>query len=91
MKLPTTFERQDEVGRINRNIALAYAAKVKLYQAYEQDAQTHAVVNINKGLLKEVVELVDCLSGYDLLPDFRVLTWLPMRMVLNRCLPCSIR
>ncbi len=64
-------ERQDEVGRINRNIALAYAAKVKLYQAYEQDAQTHAVVNINKGLLKEVVELVDRLSGYDLLPDFQ--------------------
>ena len=41
-------ERQTEVGRINRNIALAYAAKVKLYQAYEQDPETHAVKNINK-------------------------------------------
>ena len=40
-------ERQNEVGRINKNIALAYAAKVKLYQAYEQDEQTHAVKNIN--------------------------------------------
>lgn len=33
-------DRQSEAGRINRNIALAYAAKVKLYQAYEQDEQT---------------------------------------------------
>ncbi len=64
-------ERQDMVGRINRNIALAYAAKVKLYQAYEQDAQTHAVTNINKSLLKEVVTLIDKVQGYDLLPDFQ--------------------
>ncbi len=64
-------ERQDEVGRINKNIALAYAAKVKLYQAYEQDSQTHAVVNIDKNLLKEVVALIDRVQGYDLLPDFR--------------------
>lgn len=64
-------ERQDMVGRINRNIALAYAAKVKLYQAYKQDAQTHAVTNINKSLLKEVVTLIDKVQGYDLLPDFQ--------------------
>lgn len=64
-------ERQSEVGRINRNIALAYAAKVKLYQAYEQDEQTHAVVSINKGLMKEVVDLIDRVDGYDLLPDFQ--------------------
>lgn len=64
-------ERQAEVGRVNRNIALAYAAKVKLYQAYEQDPQTHAVVNINKGLLEEVVELIDHVKGYSLLPDFQ--------------------
>ena len=60
-------DRQPEIGRINRNIALAYAAKVKLYQAYEQDPQTHAVVNINKPLLKEVVELIDQVHGYQLL------------------------
>ena len=64
-------ERQDEVGRINRNIALAYAEKVKLYQAYEQDEQTHAVININKTLLTEVVNLINRIQGYDLLPDFQ--------------------
>ncbi|MDE6199516.1 MAG: RagB/SusD family nutrient uptake outer membrane protein [Muribaculaceae bacterium] len=64
-------ERQAEVGRINRNIALAYAAKVKLYQAYEQDPTTHAVINIDKALLREVVELIDQVNGYSLLPDFQ--------------------
>ncbi len=63
--------RQTETGRINKNIALAYAAKVKLYRAYEQDSSTHAVININKTLLKEVVELIDRIEGYDLLPDFQ--------------------
>lgn len=64
-------ERQPEIGRINRNIALAYAAKVKLYQAYEQDPETHAVVNINKQLLQEVVDLIDQVKGYSLLSDFQ--------------------
>lgn len=66
-------ERQVEVGRINRNIALAYAAKVKLYQAYEQDPQTNAVVIVNKALLQEVVDLIDQVHGYDLLDDFQKL------------------
>ncbi|MCM1078184.1 MAG: RagB/SusD family nutrient uptake outer membrane protein [Bacteroidales bacterium] len=64
-------ERQSEVGRINRNIALAYAAKVKLYQAYEQNPETHAVVKVNKELLEEVVELINRVQGYRLLPDFQ--------------------
>ncbi|MEE0978641.1 MAG: RagB/SusD family nutrient uptake outer membrane protein [Muribaculaceae bacterium] len=64
-------ERQAEVGRINRNIALAYAAKVKLYQAYVQDPQTNAVISINKELLKEVVSLINQVKGYQLLPDFQ--------------------
>lgn len=64
-------DRQTEVGRINRNIALAYAAKVKLYQAYEQDEQTHAVKYINKELMREVVTLIDKVKGYDLLGDFQ--------------------
>lgn len=68
--LPDT---QAEIGRVNRRIALAYAAKVKLYQAYEQDAQTNAVVNINKSLLQEVVDLIDRVQGYDLLADFQQL------------------
>lgn len=66
-------DRQTEVGRINRNIALAYAAKVKLYEAYEQDEETHAVTNVNKQLLREVVELIDQVKGYDLLSDFQQL------------------
>lgn len=33
---------QPEVGRIHKYIALAYAAKIKLYQAYQQDETTHA-------------------------------------------------
>ena len=67
-------ESQSEVGRVNRYIALAYAAKVKLYQAYEQDAQTHRVTNIDTDLLREVVDLCGRLEGhYDLLADFQQL------------------
>lgn len=64
-------ERQSEVGRVNKNIALAYAAKVKLYQAYKQDPETNAVVSIDKSLLQEVVNLINQVQGYDLLPDFQ--------------------
>ncbi len=66
-------ETQSEIGRINRRIALAYAAKVKLYQAYEQNPETNAVVNVNKSLLQEVVSLIDRVQGYDLLADFQQL------------------
>lgn len=62
---------QTEVGRVNRRIAKAYAAKVKLYQAYEQNPQTNAVTNINKSLLAEVVELINEVQGYELLADFQ--------------------
>ncbi|MDE7474301.1 MAG: RagB/SusD family nutrient uptake outer membrane protein [Duncaniella sp.] len=68
--LPDT---QSDAGRINRRAALAYAAKVKLYQAYEQNPQTNAVVNINKPLLQEVVDIIDKIQGYDLLADFQQL------------------
>lgn len=71
--LPDT---QNEIGRVNRRIALAYAAKVRLYQAYEQDPQTNAVVNIDKKLLQEVVSLIDQVQGYDLLADFQQLDML---------------
>ena len=66
-------ERQAEVGRINKNIALAYAAKVKLYQAYKEDPKTHAVTETDKSLLREVVTLIDKVQGYDLLDDFQQL------------------
>jgi hypothetical protein len=67
-------ESQSEVGRIHKYIALAYAAKVKLYQAYEEDENTHKVVNINKTLLNEVVQLIDRVLNtgrYGLLDDFQ--------------------
>lgn len=66
-------DSQPEIGRINRRIALAYAAKVKLYQAYEQDPQTNAVVNINRELMQEVVDIINKVQGYDLLSDFQQL------------------
>lgn len=66
-------ERQAEVGRVNRNIAYAYAAKVKLYQAYKQDSRTNKVISIDKTLLSEVVSLIDKVQGYDLLADFQQL------------------
>ncbi|MDE7153300.1 MAG: RagB/SusD family nutrient uptake outer membrane protein [Muribaculaceae bacterium] len=68
--LPDT---QSDAGRINRRAALAYAAKVKLYQAYEQNPETNAVVSINKQLLQEVVNIIDGIKGYELLADFQQL------------------
>ena len=52
--LPVT---QTELARINKNAAQAYLAKLRLYQAYEQDA-THKVTSINQSRLKEVVTLI---------------------------------
>ena len=65
--------RQNEIGRVNQYTAYAYAAKVKLYQAYKQD-ERNQVVSIDKDLLREVVELCNRLEGqYDLLDDFQQL------------------
>ncbi|KAA6335377.1 RagB/SusD family nutrient uptake outer membrane protein [termite gut metagenome] len=69
--LPST---QTETGRVNKYIALAYKAKVRLYQAYVQDENTHAVISVNKTLMQEVVNLCDEIIGcgkYDLLTDFQ--------------------
>ncbi len=49
-------ETQPELGRANKLAAQAYLAKLRLYQAYEQDA-THHVTNINAARLQEVVTL----------------------------------
>lgn len=59
---------QDEVGRANRNAAAAYLAKLRLYQAYEQDDQ-HQVVNINRERLEEVIRYADEVQG-GLEPDY---------------------
>ncbi|MCH7398455.1 RagB/SusD family nutrient uptake outer membrane protein [Belliella sp. DSM 107340] len=53
---------QDEVGRANRNAAAAYLAKLRLYQAYEQNEQ-HQVTNINRSRLEEVIAYADEVQG----------------------------
>ncbi|MCA0380722.1 MAG: RagB/SusD family nutrient uptake outer membrane protein [Bacteroidetes bacterium] len=66
--LPTT---QPQIGRANKYAALAYLAKTKLYQAYEQD-EKHNVTKINTTRLNEVVALCDqVIAGpYALESDF---------------------
>ena len=47
---------QTEIGRANKLAAQAYLAKLRLYQAYQQDAN-HKVTNISQARLQEVVSL----------------------------------
>lgn len=51
--LPTS---QTDLARANKYAAQAYLAKLRLYQAYEQDG-TNKVTNINQSRLQEVVTL----------------------------------
>lgn len=63
-------EKQTQIGRANKNAAAAYLAKVRLYQAYEQDAN-HNVTTINPAHLQEVVDLTGTVMGkYSLQPDY---------------------
>ena len=55
--LPTN---QKDLGRANKLAAQAYLAKLRLYQAYEQD-DAHKVTNINKTRLQEVVTLTQAI------------------------------
>jgi hypothetical protein len=67
--LPLT---QSQVGRANKGAAWSYLAKVRLYQAYEQDNK-HTVTGINKAKLQQVVDLTTSVinSGkYKLSDDF---------------------
>lgn len=64
--LPQT---QSQVGRANKNAAAAYMAKLRLYQAYEQN-DAHQVVNINQSKLLEVIQYADQVTGKQLEPDF---------------------
>lgn len=64
-------ETQPDLARANKFAAQAYLAKLKLYQAYEQD-ETHKVTGINSSRLQEVVTLAQAVvnSGkYRLSPD----------------------
>jgi hypothetical protein len=68
--LPASYE--GEPGRANKFAAAAYLAKLRLYQAYEQD-ENHQVTSINASHLQEVVDLTQMVitSGkYSLQPDF---------------------
>jgi len=48
--------KQANLGRVNKFSAQAYLAKLRLYQAYEQDDK-HQVVSINKARMQQVVDL----------------------------------
>ena len=66
--LPAT---QPEIGRASKLSAQAYLAKLRLYQAYTQDA-SHKVTGISQARLQEVVTLTQAVisSGrYALSPD----------------------
>lgn len=63
--LPQT---QEEPGRADRNAAAAYLAKLRLYQAYEQNEE-HQVININPTRLQEVIGYADDVIG-SLEPDY---------------------
>lgn len=63
---------QSQVGRVTKQAAMAYLAKVKLYQAYAQDEQNN-VTSVSSAKLGEVITLVDQVSAsgrYNLNADF---------------------
>jgi hypothetical protein len=67
--LPAT---QSQIGRANKYAAFAYLAKVRLYQAYEQDANNQ-VTSINAQHMQDVVTYTDSVinSGmYHLSADY---------------------
>ena len=70
---PDSFQ---DLGRANKWVAKAYAAKVYLYKAYRQDPNTNAVTSIDPADLNKVVTLTGEVinSGrYGLLDDFQKL------------------
>ncbi len=63
---------QDQIGRASQTAAWAYLAKVRLYQAYEQNDK-HEVTSINREHLQQVITYADYVinSGkHNLSPDF---------------------
>jgi len=55
-------QSQDQVGRADKNAAASYLAKLRLYQAYEQN-DAHQVTNINMARLQEVVDYANEVTG----------------------------
>ena len=71
--LPDSFL---DLGRVNKWVAKAYAAKVYLYKAYRQNPSNNAVTGIDQGDLNKVVALTGEVinSGkYGLFDDFQQL------------------
>ncbi len=65
--------KQDQIGRVSKPAAWAALAKLRLYQAYEQD-DSHNVTNINSAKLAEVVSLCDSIINcglFHLNDDFK--------------------
>jgi len=63
---------QSQKGRATKAAAWSYLAKVRLYQAYEQD-EKHNVININATKLQQVVQFCDNVinaGNNGLAPDF---------------------
>jgi len=55
-------QSQEQVGRADRNAAAAYLAKLRLYQAYEQN-EMHQVTAINPTRLQEVIDFAAEVTG----------------------------
>ena len=51
-------EKQEEIGRINKNAARAMAAKALLFMAYKQDAR-HQVVEVDKKILERALVYIN--------------------------------
>jgi hypothetical protein len=55
-------QAQEQVGRADKNAAAAYLAKLRLYQAYQQN-DNHQVTSINTARLLEVIDYADAVTG----------------------------
>lgn len=55
-------QAQEQVGRADKNAAAAYLAKLRLYQAYQQN-DNHQVTSINTARLQEVIDYADAVTG----------------------------
>lgn len=69
-------EKQSEVGRANKYVALAYAAKVYLYKAYRQNPADNSVTGVDKADMEKVVKYCDQVinsGNYALFDDFQKL------------------
>ena len=69
-------ESQSEVGRVNKYVALSYAAKVYLYKAYRQNPDNNSVISIDRSDLEKVIlntgKVINS-NKYALLDDFQKL------------------